>query len=67
MANKKNEKQDVEIAMLQQWKTDFSEFTTNHLSKLEKKVDRILNWLFVGFILMIGASIITQIILKLFL
>ena len=64
--NKKNSKQDVEIATLNQWKVDFEKLVFNHLTTLEKKVDKMMSWLFFGFMGLIATTIITQIILKFF-
>ncbi len=64
----KNSKQDTEIGVLNQWKKDFEKrfdsFITNDFHALVKDVKEIKNWLFYGFIAIIGLSILTQIILR---
>jgi hypothetical protein len=66
----RNSKQDIAIATLSEriksLEEKFSKFICNDFEHLRNEVKELRNWLFYGFILMIAATIITQIVLKFF-
>lgn len=70
---KVNEQQNIELAELKEWRKGFERLYKNDmkhfkdaLKRVETKMDKVIGWLFVGFIVMIAASIIAQIVLKFF-
>lgn len=67
---KTNGKQNIEIAQLQtevyNLKERFDRFITNDFHSLIQKVDGIENKILYGFVVMIGFTILTQVILSFF-
>lgn len=70
MPKNNNQKQNIQIATidtrLKNLQDRFERFVDNDFEHLRKEVREIKNWLFFGFIALIGVSIITQIVLRFF-
>jgi len=67
---KKNNKQDILIARLEErvgnLEDRFEDFVSNDFKHLRDKVDSIESKIMYGFVVMIAASLILQIVLKFF-